>query len=133
MRQGVAEDRLISVHDPEMRRGHKTQSEAFEGFKFHHTVELTRGFILATEVTGANTHDSEPSAAMAERAEQASGCVVVKTIGDCAYGTESKRLLKESLFFAFHGELSSLPGRGHGLERRRPVERRETRVGGAAC
>jgi hypothetical protein len=92
MRQGVAEDRLISVHDPEMRRGHKTQSEAFEGFKFHHTVELTRGFILATEVTGANTHDSEPSAAMAERAEQASGCVVVKTIGDCAYGTESNRV-----------------------------------------
>jgi hypothetical protein len=92
MRQGVAEDRLISVHDPEMRRGHKTQSEAFEGFKFHHTVELKQGFILATDVTGANTHDSEPSAAMATRAEEASGCVVVKTIGDCAYGTESNRL-----------------------------------------
>jgi transposase len=92
MRQGVAEDRLISVHDPQMRRGHKTQSEAFEGFKFHHTVELKQGFILATEVTGATTHDSEPSAAMATRAEEASGCVVVKTIGDCAYGTESNRV-----------------------------------------
>lgn len=92
LRQGVAEDRLISVHEPEMRRGHKTQSEAFEGYKFHHTVELKHGFILSTEVTSANTHDSEPSEAMAERAEEASGCVVVKTIGDCAYGTEKNRV-----------------------------------------
>jgi hypothetical protein len=92
LRQGVAEDRLISAHEPEMRRGHKSQSEAFEGYKFHHTVETRQGFILATEVTGANTHDSEPSAAMAERAEQASGCTVTKTIGDCAYGTEKNRV-----------------------------------------
>jgi hypothetical protein len=92
LRQGVAEDRLISVHDPEMRRGHKTQSEAFEGFKFHHTVDIEHGFILATEVTGANTHDSVPSAPMAERAEAASGCVVTKVIGDCAYGTEKNRV-----------------------------------------
>ena len=92
IRQGVAEDRLISVHDPEMRRGHKTQSEAFEGFKFHHTVDVEHGFILATEVTGANTHDSVPSAPMAERAEAASGSVVIKVIGDCAYGTEKNRV-----------------------------------------
>lgn len=92
IRQGVAEDRLISVHDPEMRRGHKTQSEAFEGFKFHHTVDVEHGFILATEVTGANTHDSVPSAPMAERAEETSGSMVTKVIGDCAYGTEKNRV-----------------------------------------
>ena len=91
LRQGVAEDRLISVQEPEMRRGHKTQSEAFEGYKFHHTVDRQHGLILATEVTGANEHDSVPSAPMAERAEQDSGCVVTKIIGDCAYGTEKNR------------------------------------------
>jgi hypothetical protein len=92
LRQGVAEDRLISVHDPEMRRGHKTQSEAFEGHKFHITIEVEHGFVLATEVTGANVHDSEPSARMAERAEEASGSVLTKVIGDCAYGTEKNRV-----------------------------------------
>ena len=92
LRQGVAEDRLISVHDPEMRRGHKTQSEPFEGYKFHHTVDVKHGFILATDVTSANTHDSEPSASMDERAEKVTGCIVVKTIGDCAYGTEKNRV-----------------------------------------
>jgi hypothetical protein len=91
LRQGVAQDRLISVHDPEMRRGHKTQSEAFEGYKFHVTVDVEHGFVLATEVTGANVHDSVPSAQMADRAEQASGSVVTKAIGDCAYGTEKNR------------------------------------------
>ncbi len=91
IRQGVAPDRLLSVHDPEMRRGHKTQSEAFEGYKFHLTVDVEQGFVLATEVTGANVHDSEPSAAMAERAEEASGSIVTKAIGDCAYGTEKNR------------------------------------------
>jgi hypothetical protein len=92
IRQGVAEDRLISVHDSEMRRGHKTQSEAFEGYKFHHTVDAEHGLILAVEVTGANVHDSVPSAPMAERAEAASGSVVTKVIGDCAYGTEKNRV-----------------------------------------
>ena len=92
LRQGVAEDRLISVHDPEMRRGHKTQSEAFEGYKFHHTVDVQHGFFLATEVTSAHTHDSEPSEPMAERAEESSGHIVSKVIGDCAYGTEKNRV-----------------------------------------
>jgi hypothetical protein len=91
LRQGVAEDRLVSVHDPQMRRGHKTQSEAFEGYKFHVTVDVNHGLVLATEVTGANVHDSEPSARMAERAEEASGSTVTKVIGDCAYGTEKNR------------------------------------------
>lgn len=91
LRQGVAEDRLISVHDPEMRRGHKTQSEAFEGFKFHITVDVEHGFVLATDVTGANVHDSVPSVDMADRAELASGSVITKVIGDCAYGTEKNR------------------------------------------
>lgn len=91
LRQGVAEDRLISVHEPEMRRGHKTQSEPFEGYKFHHTVDLRHGLVLATEVTGANEHDSVPSEPMATQAEEASGRVVTKVIGDCAYGTEKNR------------------------------------------
>lgn len=97
LRQGVAEDRLISVHDPEMRRGHKTQSEAFEGHKFHITVDVEHGFVLATEVTGAHVHDSEPSERMAEQAENASGSVITKMIGDCAYGTEKNRVAHDEV------------------------------------
>ena len=72
LRQGVAEDRLISVHDPEMRRGHKTQSEAFEGYKFHITVEVEHGFVLATEVTGANVRASAWPSARRRRPDRCS-------------------------------------------------------------
>ena len=109
LRQGVAEDRLISVHDPEMRRGHKTQSEAFEGYKFHITVDVQHGFVLATEVTGANVHDSEPSATMAESAEQASDSVVTKVVGDCAYGTEKNRAAHEEVGRALVAKIPKSP------------------------
>jgi hypothetical protein len=92
LRQGVAPDRLVSVYDPEMRRGHKSQSEAFEGYKFHHTTEVQHGFILATEVTDSTTHDSVPSEPMVEQAEETTGCLIDKVIGDCAYGTEKNRV-----------------------------------------
>jgi len=97
LRIGVAPDRLISIGDPEMRRGHKSQSEPFEGYKAHYTVALPSRIVMATEVTGANEHDSSPSAGMAERAEQSSGCLVVKVIGDAAYGTEANRVAHDEV------------------------------------
>lgn len=97
IRIGVAPDRLISIHDPEMRRGHKSQSEPFEGYKLHHTAEVTSGIVMAIEVTGANVHDSVPSEPMAERAEQSSGCIVEKVIGDAAYGTEANRVAHDEV------------------------------------
>ena len=93
VRRGVAPDRLISIHDPEMRRGHKSQSEPFEGYKGHYTVDVRGGIVMATVVTGANVHDAIPSASMAADAERASGCVIIKLIGDGAYGTEANRVL----------------------------------------
>jgi hypothetical protein len=92
LRKGVTEDRLISVGDPEMRRGHKSEQEPFEGYKLHHTCDVTHGFVLAIEVTGANVHDSVPSAPMAERAEQSTGSLLVKVIGDGAYSAERNRV-----------------------------------------
>jgi hypothetical protein len=92
IRIGVAPDRLISIHDPEMRRGHKSQSEPFEGYKLHHTTEITSSIVMAITVTGANVHDSVPSEPMADQAEQSSGCIIEKAIGDAAYGTEANRV-----------------------------------------
>lgn len=112
LRDGVAEDRLISVGDPAMRRGHKSQSEPFEGYKFHHTAESTQGFILAVEVTGANVHDSVPSEPMAERAEAATGLIVEKVIGDGAYGAERNRVAHAEVGRALVAKLPRVPERG---------------------
>ena len=112
LRQGVAADRLISVGDPEMRRGHKSQSEPFEGYKFHHSAETGFGFIVAIDVTGANVHDSEPSEPMVARAEDATGCLVEKVIGDGAYGTEKNRVAHAAAPRALVSKLPRTPDRG---------------------
>ncbi len=33
LKEGVSKDRMVSVHDPEMRHGHKSKSKRFDGHK----------------------------------------------------------------------------------------------------
>ena len=55
IREGVAEDRIVSISDPEMRHGRKSRSQRFNGYKRH--VAVAHGFILSTAIRPAN--DSE--------------------------------------------------------------------------
>lgn len=59
IRHGVAEDRIISINDPEMRHGRKSKSKTIKGFKRH--VATGNGFILATAVEPANRPEHEPT------------------------------------------------------------------------
>ena len=52
--QGVAEDRLISIHDDSMRHGRKSSSRTINGFKQHIAVDMDTKLILATCVRPAN-------------------------------------------------------------------------------
>ncbi len=57
----VAEDRLISVVDPETRHAHKTVHRRQDGFKAHVAVEPETGIITActlTKATGADNHEA---------------------------------------------------------------------------
>jgi len=60
LRQGVARDRILSVTDPEMRHGRKTQSQKTYGYK---AVVSTAGqdgsLVTGVEVAGANVPDAE--------------------------------------------------------------------------
>jgi hypothetical protein len=58
IRQGVAKDRQISLHDPEMRHGRKSSATRFDGYKRHIAHDLDEGVILAAEVLPANTPDT---------------------------------------------------------------------------
>lgn len=59
MREGVAEDRRVSIADPEMRHGRKTKSKRFNGFKRHIAADVDRGLILACAITAANRPEDE--------------------------------------------------------------------------
>jgi transposase/IS5 family transposase len=90
IRQGVAKDRVVSAGDPEMRRGHKSRSQSWDGYKAHVSVEAGQGFITAVEVTPANVHDAAAAPELIERQKE-QGLSPVAEVGDMAYSAADLR------------------------------------------
>ena len=65
LRQGVAEDRRVSIEDAEMRHGRKSKSKRFNGYKQHLSTHLDAGLVLACAVTPANRPEEEATVALA--------------------------------------------------------------------
>jgi transposase len=86
IKEGVAKDRLLSVHDPEMRHGRKSASKRFDGHKAAVAVDTDEPLIVAIDVLAGNAPDAEGALALVEQAEANTGCAVDETMGDCAYG-----------------------------------------------
>ena len=63
IRDGVAEDRRVSIEDKEMRHGRKTKSKRFNGYKRHLAIDLDTLLVLAVAVLPANRpeQDAAPS------------------------------------------------------------------------
>lgn len=91
LKQGVAPDRLISVHDSEMRHGRKSSSHRFNGHKAQVSVDTDTQLISAVEVLPGNAPDADHALEVVEASEAVTGCQVVEVIGDCAYGAGSTR------------------------------------------
>jgi hypothetical protein len=64
IREGVAEDRRISIEDPEMRHGRKSKTKRFNGYKQHIAADIDRDLILACAVTPANRPEEEAAPAL---------------------------------------------------------------------
>ena len=64
IRDGVAEDRRVSIEDKEMRHGRKSKSKRFNGFKRHIAADVDRGLILACAITPANRPEDEAMPAL---------------------------------------------------------------------
>ena len=58
LRQGVAEDRRISIEDAEMRHGRKSRSLLVDGYKRHVLRDLDSQLIVAVGVTPANVPEA---------------------------------------------------------------------------
>jgi hypothetical protein len=87
----VAPDRLISVHDPEMRHGRKSRSHRFDGHKAQVAADTDSQLITAVEVLPGNAPDAEQALEMVEATEAATGCEVDETLADGAYGAGETR------------------------------------------
>ena len=50
IREGVAKNRQVSISDPAMRHGRKTQKKRFDGYKRHILFDLDEKLILSVGV-----------------------------------------------------------------------------------
>jgi len=91
LRQGVARDRVLSVVDPEMRYGHKSQRQHWPGHKVHVSEEPESELITHIEVRPANEHDGDPVVGFLERQEEQVGLRPGALFCDGAYGTADAR------------------------------------------
>ncbi len=91
LKEGVSRDRIPSVHDPEIRHGHKSSSRRFDGYKAAVAVDTDSQLITAVEVLPGNAADNTRALEIVEQSEENTGCRVEKAIGDCAYGDGATR------------------------------------------
>src|SRR5947209_4614420 len=91
IKQGTEKDRLISVHDPEMRHGRKSASKTFNGHKTAVAVDMESQLICGVEVLAGNAGDQEKALDLVHQAERVMEAQVEETVGDCAYGGGPKR------------------------------------------
>jgi transposase len=91
LKQGVSPDRVVSVHDPEMRHGHKSERRRFDGHKARVAVDPESQLITAADVLAGNAPDHERALELVEQAEANAEFVVEEVVGDCAYGDGDTR------------------------------------------
>jgi transposase/IS5 family transposase len=91
LRQGVAPDRVVSVGDPEMRVGHKSAHQMWDGYKAHVSVDTAAEIITGLTVSTATAYDGAQAAPML-RAQQALGLIPAALVGDQAYSKAEVRV-----------------------------------------
>jgi hypothetical protein len=91
LKEGTAPDRLVAIHDPEMRHGRKSAAKRFDGHKAAVVVDTDSQLITAVDVLAGNAPDAVGALALVEQTEQATGCAVAESYGDGAYGDGATR------------------------------------------
>ncbi len=81
LRDGVSKDRMLSVHDPELRHGHKVAI----------VVDTDSQLITAVDVLPGNAPDNLGALELVEQSEASTGSVVEEAMGDAAYGDGGTR------------------------------------------
>ena len=91
LKDGVSRDRMMSVHDPEMRHGHKSSRRRFDGHKAAIVVDTDTQLITAVEVLPGNAPDNLVALELVEESEANTGVPVQDAMGDAAYGDGDTR------------------------------------------
>ena len=91
LRDGVSKDRMLSVHDPELRHGHQSSRRRCNGHKAAIVVDTDSQLITAVDVLPGNAPDNLGALELVEASEVSTGSVVEEAMGDAAYGDGGTR------------------------------------------
>jgi transposase len=86
LHRGTRQDRIVSVHDTEMRHGRKSRHQRFDGYKLHAAATNTaEPLITAVEIAPASEQDGPQAKALID--QQTEERRPERLLGDTAYGT----------------------------------------------
>ena len=91
LKDGVSKDRMVSVHDPQMRHGHKSKRKRFDGHKAAVVVDTDSQLITAVDVLPGNAPDNLGALELVEQSAASAEAPVVEAMGDTAYGDGGTR------------------------------------------
>lgn len=91
LKNGVAKDRMPSVHDAEMRHGRKSAAQRFDGYKAQMAVDTASQLITAVAVLPGNAPDVSQALTVLDQTEETTGCEVEEVLADAAYGSGATR------------------------------------------
>ena len=89
LRHGVAKGRILSVVDPEMRHGRKSNASRFDGYKIHATASADGRLLTAVAVSPGGDHDGAHAAGLVD--QQPTQTRPRRLLGDTAYGDQITR------------------------------------------
>lgn len=89
LRCGTAKDRILSVHDPEMRHGRKSERQRFDGYKLHAAAAIEAPLLTAIDVSPGCDYDGKLAPALVD--QQPEQLRPRRLLGDSAYGDSETR------------------------------------------
>lgn len=89
LRRGTAKDRILSVHDPEMRHGRKSKAQRFDGYKIHAAASVGEPLLTAIDVSPACDYDGQQAPILVD--SQPERLRPRRLLGDAAYGDSETR------------------------------------------
>jgi hypothetical protein len=109
---GVAKDRIVSVHDPEMRHGHKNATQRFDGYKASLSVETESQVIADVDVLPGNAHDNTNAPTLVAESAKNLDSPVEGVLGDGAYGSVEARLDAQAGHYMLTAPVGQSPQHG---------------------
>jgi hypothetical protein len=86
---------VVSVHDADMRHGHKSNGKVYSGHKLHVAVDTAEGVITAVDITAPGEADGSKVSALIEQTENLTGAKVEQALGDTAYSSRTATIQAE--------------------------------------